>query len=89
MGCQTLHTCSPARRPRPVSRSYRPPPGTRQWFAGAEGVFRLDGDRWTAVGTFAEPVQFSGAFAFDPINPAVLYAGTIGRSVLRLDLGER
>ena len=66
-----------------------PATGRRHWLAGAEGVFRLDGDRWTAVATFAEPVQLSGAFAFDPLDPAVLYAGTYGRSVLRLSLRER
>lgn len=68
-----------------------PESGARRWFAGvqAEGVFRLDGDRWNAVGTFADPSQFTGTFVFDPVDPAVLYAGTYGRSALRLDLGER
>jgi len=68
-----------------------PATGRRFWLAGArsQGIFRLDGDRWTAVGTFAEPGQFSGTFALDPVDPSVLYAGTSGRSVLRLELGER
>src|SRR6185436_3502224 len=67
-----------------------PATGKRFWLAGvrSQGIFRLDGDRWTAVGTYAEPIQFTGTFAFDPVDPAVLYAGTFGRSVLRLDLGE-
>ena len=65
--------------------------GERFWLAGvrSQGIFRLDSDLWTAVGVFAEPDQFSGTFVFDPVDPAVLYAGTFGRSVLRLDLREQ
>jgi photosystem II stability/assembly factor-like uncharacterized protein len=66
-----------------------PTTGATRWFAGvaSEGIYRLDGDRWTRLGDFEQPRLFSGSFAFDPENPAACYAGTLGRSVLRLDLG--
>ncbi|HXU31411.1 MAG TPA: hypothetical protein VN851_12605 [Thermoanaerobaculia bacterium] len=61
-----------------------------RWYAGAahQGIFRLEGDRWKPVGTFSDPHSFEGNFVFDPADPQVLYAGTSGRSVLRLNLQE-
>ncbi|HEV7668345.1 MAG TPA: hypothetical protein VGS22_07465 [Thermoanaerobaculia bacterium] len=65
--------------------------GALRWFAGVanQGIFRLEGDRWQPVGRFSDSHSFGGNFVFDPVDPQVLYAGTSGRSVLRLDLRER